>query len=91
MVCRTIGVSDQWCVGPMVCRTNGVSDQWCVGPMVSHRLGYRPPHLTETCVRVELMVSQRRRQRANIKETFFEKLMNIQYLNLPTPIGEWYG
>ena len=22
----------------MVCRTNGVSDQWCVGPMVSHRL-----------------------------------------------------
>ena len=21
-------------VGPMVCRTNGVSDQWCVGPMV---------------------------------------------------------
>ena len=30
MVCRTIGVSDQWCVGPMVCRTNGVSDQWSV-------------------------------------------------------------
>ena len=38
MMCRTNGVSDQWCVGPMVCRTNGVSDQWCVGPMVSHRL-----------------------------------------------------
>ena len=33
MVCRTNGVSDQWCVAPMVCRTNGVSDQWCVGPM----------------------------------------------------------
>ena len=23
MVCRTNGVSDHWCVGPMVCRTNG--------------------------------------------------------------------
>ena len=34
MVCRTDGVSDQWCVGLKVCRTNGVSDQWCVGPMV---------------------------------------------------------
>ena len=42
---------------------------------VTHRkrLRHRPPHLTETCVRVELMVSQRRRQRANIKKTFFEK------------------
>ena len=39
MVCRTIGVSDQWCVGPMVCRTNGVSDQWCVGPMVCRTNG----------------------------------------------------
>ena len=39
---------------------------------VAHRkrLRHRPPHLTETCVRVELMVSQRRRQRANIKKTF---------------------
>ena len=34
MVCRTNGVSDRWCVGPMVCRTIGVSDQWCVGPMI---------------------------------------------------------
>ena len=52
---------------------------------VAHRkrLRHRPPHLTATCMRVELMVSQRRRQRANIKKTFFEKLMNIQYLNLP--------
>ena len=25
MVCRTIGVSDQWRVGPMVCRTNDQS------------------------------------------------------------------
>ena len=39
MVCRTIGVSDQWCVGPMVCRTNGVSDHWCVGPMVCRTIG----------------------------------------------------
>ena len=37
------------------------------------RLRHRPPHLTETCVRVELMVSQRRRQRASIKKTFFWK------------------
>ena len=46
---------------------------------VAHRkrLRHRPPHLTATCMRVELMVSQRRRQRANIKKTFFEKLMNI--------------
>ena len=52
---------------------------------VAHRkrLRHRPPHLTATCMRVELMVSRRRRQRANIKKTFFEKLMNIQYLNLP--------
>ena len=35
------------------------------------------------------MVSQRRRQRANIKETFFEKLMNIQYLNLPPYPNRW--
>ena len=51
---------------------------------VAHRkrLRHRPPHLTTTCMRVELMVSQRRRQRANIKKSFFEKLMNIQYLNL---------
>ena len=53
------------------------------------RLRHRPPHLTETCVRVELMVSQRRRQRANIKETIFEKLMNIQYLNLPPYPNRW--
>ena len=33
MNCRTNGVSDHWCVGPMVCRPIGVSDQWCVGPM----------------------------------------------------------
>ena len=39
MVCRTNGVSDQRCVGPMVCRTNGVSDQWCVGPMVCRTNG----------------------------------------------------
>ena len=39
MVCRTNGVSDQWCVGPMVCRTNGVSDHWCVGPMVCRTIG----------------------------------------------------
>ena len=61
---------------------------------VAHRkrLRHRQPHLIATCVRVELMVSQRRRQRANIKKTFFEKLMNIQYLNAPpTPIGGWYG
>ena len=40
---------------------------------VAHRkrLRHRPPHLTATCMRVELMVSQRRRQRANIKKTFF--------------------
>ena len=52
---------------------------------VAHRkrLRHRLPHLTETCVRVELLVSQRRRQWANIKKTFFEKLKNIQYLNLP--------
>ena len=58
---------------------------------VAHRkrLRHRPPHLTETCVRVELMVSQRRRQRANIKKTFFEKLMNIQYLNLPSYPNRW--
>ena len=58
---------------------------------VAHRkrLRHRPPHLTETCVRVELMVSQRRRQRANIKKTFFEKLMNIQYLNLPPYPNRW--
>ena len=35
------------------------------------------------------MVSQRRRQRANIKKTFFEKLMNIQYLNLPPYPNRW--
>ena len=53
---------------------------------VAHRkrLRHRPPHHTGMCVRVELMVSQRCRQRANIKNTFFKKLMNIQYLNLPT-------
>ena len=58
---------------------------------VAHRkrLRHRPPHLTGTCVRVELMVSQRRRQRANIKKTFFEKLMNIQYLNLPPYPNRW--
>ena len=33
------------------------------------------------------MVSQRRRQRANIKKTFFEKLMNI--LNLPPYPNRW--
>ena len=53
------------------------------------RLRHRPPHLTETCVRVELMVSQRRRQRANIKKTFLEKLMNIQCLNLPPYPNRW--
>ena len=58
---------------------------------VAHRkrLRHRPPHLTATCMRVELMVSQRRRQRANIKKTFFEKLMNIQYLNLPPYPNRW--
>ena len=58
---------------------------------VAHRkrLRHRPPHLTETCVRDELMESQRRRQRANIKKTFFEKLMNIQYLNLPAYPNRW--
>ena len=58
---------------------------------VAHRkrLRHRPPHLTGTCVRVELMVSQRRRQRANIEKTFFEKLMNIQYLNLPPYPNRW--
>ena len=35
------------------------------------------------------MVSQRRRQRANIKKTFFEKLMNIQYLNFPPYPNRW--
>ena len=35
------------------------------------------------------MVSQRRRQRANIEKTFFEKLMNIQYLNLPPYPNRW--
>ena len=35
------------------------------------------------------MVSQRRRQPANIKKTFFEKLMNIQYLNLPPYLNRW--
>ena len=35
------------CVGPMVCRTNGVSDQWCVGPMVSHRFNLRSPLMWE--------------------------------------------
>ena len=53
------------------------------------RLRHRPPHLTATCMRVELMVSQRRRQRANIKKTYFEKLMNIQYLNLPPYPNRW--
>ena len=58
---------------------------------VAHRkrLRHRPPHLIATCMRVELMVSQRRRQRANIKKTFFEKLMNIQYLNLPPYPNRW--
>ena len=58
---------------------------------VAHRkrLRHRPPHLTATCMRVELMVSQRRRQRAYIKKTFFEKLMNIQYLNLPPYPNRW--
>ena len=58
---------------------------------VAHRkrLRHRPPHLTATCMRVELMVSQRRRQPANIKKTFFEKLMNIQYLNLPPYPNRW--
>ena len=58
---------------------------------VAHRkrLRHRPPHLTATCMRIELMVSQRRRQRANIKKTFFEKLMNIQYLNLPPYPNRW--
>ena len=58
---------------------------------VAHRkrLRHRPPHPTETCVRAELMVSQRRRQRANNKKTFFEKLMNIQYLNLPPYPNRW--
>ena len=58
---------------------------------VAHRkrLRHRPPHLTATCMRVELMVSQRRRQRANNKKTFFEKLMNIQYLNLPPYPNRW--
>ena len=42
---------------------------------VAHRkrLRHRPPHLTATCMGVELMVSQRRRQRANIEKTFFKK------------------
>ena len=58
---------------------------------VAHRkpLRHRPPHLTGTCVRVELMVSQRRRQRASIEKTFFEKLTNIQYLNLPPYPNRW--
>ena len=58
---------------------------------VAHRkrLRHRPPHLTATCMRVELMVSQRRRQRANIKKTFFEKLMSFQYLNLPPYPNRW--
>ena len=58
---------------------------------VAHRkrLRHWPPHLTTPCMRVELMVSQRRRQRANIKKTFFEKLMNIQYLNLPPYPNRW--
>ena len=58
---------------------------------VAHRkrLRHRPPHLTGTCGRVELMVSQRRRQRVNIEKTFFEKLMNIQYLNLPPYPNRW--
>ena len=58
---------------------------------VAHRkrLRHRPPHLTATCMRVELMVSQRRRQRANIKKSFFEKLMNIQYLNLLPYPNRW--
>ena len=41
-MCQTIGVSDQWCVGPMVCRTDGVSDQWCVGPMTCNHLTQYP-------------------------------------------------
>ena len=58
---------------------------------VAHRkrLRHRPPHLTATCMRVELMVSRRRRQRAKIKKTFFEKLMNIQYLNHPPYPNRW--
>ena len=58
---------------------------------VAHRkrLRHRPPHLTATCMRVELMVSQFRRQRANNKKNFFEKLMNIQYLNLPPYPNRW--
>ena len=58
---------------------------------VAHRkrLRHRPPHLTAACMRVELMVSQRRRQRANIKKTFFEKPMNIQYINLPPYPNRW--
>ena len=43
----------------------------------------------DTCVRVELMVSQRRRQRANIKKTCFEKRINIHYLNLPPYPNRW--
>ena len=35
------------------------------------------------------MVSQRRRQQANIKKTCFEKLMNIQYLNLSPYPNRW--
>ena len=51
MVCRTNGVSDRWCVGPMVCRTNGVSDQWCVGPMTVRRLpSSEVPILTAQCM-----------------------------------------
>ena len=35
------------------------------------------------------MVSQRCRQRANIKKTFIEEQMNIQYLNLPPYPNRW--
>ena len=35
------------------------------------------------------MLIQRRRQRANIKKTFLEKLMNIHYLNFPPYPNRW--
>ena len=57
MVCRTNGVSDQWCVGSMVCRTNGVSDQWCVGPMTCNRV-----RATKTVYRLSVALPPRRLQ-----------------------------
>ena len=84
MVCRTNGVSDQWCVGPLVCRTNGVSDQWCVGPMVCRTNGVSDQwSVTVGCIliiaRSLFMALQWRRRCISSSISFDSHLVHIRW------------